>query len=73
MRKPFVAGNWKMFKTATEARRLVSEMLSDLQTIEQVDRVLCPPALSIPAVSQLLAGTAIGLGAQNMYWEEIGI
>jgi len=72
MRKPFVAGNWKMFKTAEEARYLVSELVPGLQAIDGVDKVLCPPFTSLLAVAALLEGTEIGLGAQNMHWENSG-
>src|SRR5512140_1880286 len=67
-----VAGNWKMNKTAAEARDLVSAMSAKLSEISNVERVLCPPFLAIPAVAQLLEGTGIGLGAQNLHWEEKG-
>jgi triosephosphate isomerase len=43
MRKPFVAGNWKMYKTVEEARMLASELVPGLQAISQVDKALCPP------------------------------
>jgi triosephosphate isomerase len=72
MRKPFVAGNWKMNKTVAEARQLVSELVPGLQSIEAVDKVLCPPFTSLLAVAALLEGTDIGLGAQNMHWELSG-
>ncbi len=72
MRKPFVAGNWKMFKTVADARHLVSELVPGLQAIESIDKVLCPPFTALLAVKALLEGTAIGLGAQNMHWEESG-
>ncbi len=72
MRKPFVAGNWKMFKTSEEARHLVSELVPGLQAIDGVDKVLCPPFTSLLAVAALLEGTEIGLGAQNMHWENTG-
>ena len=71
-RKPFVAGNWKMNKTVAEARDLVSKLKSPLHEIADVEKVLCPPFTSIPALSSMLAGSGIGLGAQNMYWEEKG-
>jgi triosephosphate isomerase len=71
-RKPFVAGNWKMFKTVAEARHLVSELIPGLQAIESVERVLCPPFTALLAVRALLEGTQIGLGAQNLYWEASG-
>jgi triosephosphate isomerase len=72
MRKPFVAGNWKMNKTVAEARQLVADMAPGLQAVSGVEQVLCPPFTSLVAVSAMLAGTGIGLGAQNMYWEESG-
>lgn len=72
MRTPFVAGNWKMFKTVAEARHLVSELVPGLQAVSGVEKVLCPPFTDLLAVSALLEGTDIGLGAQNMYWESSG-
>jgi triosephosphate isomerase (TIM) len=72
MRKPFVAGNWKMYKTVAEARHLVSELVPGLQVLDEVDRVLCPPFPSLLAVASLLEGTDIRLGAQNMHWEASG-
>ncbi|HHY89485.1 MAG TPA: triose-phosphate isomerase [Chloroflexi bacterium] len=71
-RKPFVAGNWKMNKTVEEARQLVAEMMPELTEISTVERVLCPPFTSILAISAMVTGTEIGLGAQNMHWEEKG-
>jgi triosephosphate isomerase len=70
MRTPIVAGNWKMNKTVEEARLLVSDMSRKLREIEGVEKVLCPPFPALLAVSALLQGTDIGLGAQNMHWEE---
>jgi triosephosphate isomerase len=72
MRTPFVAGNWKMYKTVAEARHLVSELVPGLQAINQIERVLCPPFTTLLAVRALLEGTDIGLGAQNLYWETSG-
>lgn len=72
MRVPLVAGNWKMNKTIAEARHLVSEMVPSLTAISGVDRVLCPPFTALLPVHSLLEGTDIGLGAQNMYWEDSG-
>ncbi len=71
-RKPLVAGNWKMYKTVAEARHLVSELVPGLQTVSGIEKVLCPPFTSLLAVAALLEGTDIGLGAQNIYWEESG-
>jgi triosephosphate isomerase len=72
MRKPFVAGNWKMYNTVAEARHLVSEMVPGLQAISGVEKVICPPFTDLLAVRALLEGTDIGLGAQNMHWEVSG-
>ncbi len=72
MRKPFVAGNWKMNKTTEEARALVVEMLPELQKMDKVERVICPPFTGIMTLSAVLAGTGIGLGAQNLHWEAAG-
>jgi triosephosphate isomerase len=72
MRKPFVAGNWKMNKTVAETRDLVVKLSEKLSGISGVDKVLCPPFISLVAASALLDGTDIGLGAQNMHWEEKG-
>ena len=72
MRTPVVAGNWKMNKTVEEARSLVFEMSRKLRKIEGVEKVLCPPFPALLAVSALLQGTDIGLGAQNLHWEEKG-
>jgi triosephosphate isomerase len=67
-----VAGNWKMHLTVADARHLVSEMVPGLQSKSGVDKVICPPHTALLAVSSLLEGTDIGLGAQNMYWETAG-
>jgi len=72
MRTPFVAGNWKMNATVTEAEKLVHEMLVPLNNISRVEKVLCPPFVSLPVIKNLLQGSDIKLGAQNMYFETKG-
>ena len=72
MRTPFVAGNWKMNKTVAESRELVSVMGKELKNISGVEKVLCPPFISLVSVANLLGGTDIGLGAQNLFWEDKG-
>ena len=72
MRIPFVAGNWKMNTTATEAEQLVLEMLEKVDRIEGVEKVFCPPFVSLVAVNMMLQGSSIKLGAQNMYFETKG-
>lgn len=72
MRTPLVAGNWKMNKTVEEARELVYSMSAKLREIKGVEKVLCPPFSALLAVHALLEGSDLGLGAQNMFWEEKG-
>lgn len=72
MRTPVIAGNWKMNKNVEEAAALVKEMLSGLREVGGVERVLCPPFVALSAVKELLAGSDIGLGAQNMHWADKG-
>jgi triosephosphate isomerase (TIM) len=66
MRRPLVAGNWKMHKTVAEARDLALGLLAaDLS--DEVDVVVCPPFTALAAVADALGGSSIGLGAQNMH------
>jgi len=72
MRIPFIAGNWKMNTTAAEAEKLVHDMLDRLDRIEGVEKVLCPPFISLVTIRELLKGSSIKLGAQNMWFETKG-
>jgi len=72
MRIPMIAGNWKMNTTVAEAVALVKEMRPELDQIDNVDKVICPPFVSLAAAKELLAGSSIKLGAQNLYFEEKG-
>lgn len=72
MRKPIVAGNWKMNKTAEEATSLVQELIPVLDSIDSVDNIVCPPFMAIPVLHPMLRDTTIGLGAQNMHWKDSG-
>jgi triosephosphate isomerase len=72
MRIPFIAGNWKMNTTVTEAEELVYEMLDTLDRTEGVEKVLCPPFVSLIAINMMLQDSSIKLGAQNMYFETAG-
>ena len=72
MRTPFVAGNWKMYKTVADARLLLTELIPGLSAVQNVEMVICPPFTALLAVAALLEGTGIGLGAQNMHWESAG-
>src|SRR4030043_1853853 len=72
MRLPIIAGNWKMNTTVEQAIKLVREMRGGLDKIKGVEKVLCPPFISLTAVDELISGSSIKLGAQNLYFEEKG-
>ena len=72
MRKPMVAGNWKMNKTVAEGVKLVEELAPMIKDITAVDRVVCPPFTALYSVSEVLKGSGIGCGAQDLFWEEKG-
>ncbi len=72
MRTPIVAGNWKMNKTIAETTVLLNALRPALDEIQGVTSVVCPPFSSLPVAAQLLQGSHVGLGAQNMHWEEKG-
>ncbi|MFC1964179.1 triose-phosphate isomerase [Chloroflexota bacterium] len=72
MRVPMIAGNWKMNTTVSEAAELVRAMLGELSGVSGVEKVVCPPFVSLTVVRDLLKGTPIKLGAQNVFYEEKG-
>ena len=72
MRIPIIAGNWKMHMTVEEATAFVLNIRDGLDAADGVESVLCPPAIAIAAVHDLLKGTDVGVGAQNMHYEESG-
>jgi len=72
MKKRIIAGNWKMNETIDESVALASAIKSRLFEIDDPEVVLCPPFTSLARVGEIIHGTAIELGAQNMYWEQSG-
>lgn len=72
MRKPIIAGNWKMHKTVGESAALVQELIGLVQDVKDVEIVVCPVFTSLGAVREKLRNTNIKLGAQNMHWEKQG-
>ena len=72
MRRPILAGNWKMNLTIAESIDFVRSIRRGLNDVRGVDRVLCPPFTALATLKELLAATGIGLGAQNMHWEDKG-
>ena len=71
MRKPIIAGNWKMNKTPEEAVQLVTELLP-LVKDAKCDVVVCPPAVCLAAVASVVKGTNVKLGAQNVHFAPKG-
>jgi len=67
-----IAGNWKMNTTVSEATELVKEMRAELDQIDNVDKVICPPFISLAVVGELIKGSSIKVGAQNVYFKEKG-
>lgn len=72
MRIPIIAGNWKMNTNMAEATELVTAMKKKLNRITGVEKVLCPPFISLASVKELVKGTSIKVGAQNMHFELTG-
>ncbi len=72
MRKPILAGNWKMNKTPAEAVEFVRTLVPLVAGYENVEIVVCPPFVTLPGVADALRGTRIGVGAQNVHWAENG-
>lgn len=71
MRKPVIVGNWKMNKTPSEARVLLEEVKA-LDLDENVEKGFCVPAIDLLVAQEVLEGTDINYGAENMYYEESG-
>ncbi|MGA2059805.1 MAG: triose-phosphate isomerase [Thermoguttaceae bacterium] len=72
MRKPFIAGNWKMTQNRASAVALAEGVAKAAKTIEGVDLAVCPPSCYLDAVGRAVAGSNVALGAQNMYHEKEG-
>jgi len=72
MRKPIIAGNWKMFNTINEAVELVNGLKRNLSDVDQVDIVVSPTYTALSDVNELLIDSNIKLSAQNVYFQENG-
>ena len=72
MRTPLIAGNWKMNTTIGEAVALVREMKPLAEAVTGVEKIVCPPFISLAAVKAELNGSSIKVGAQNLYFEDKG-
>jgi triosephosphate isomerase (TIM) len=72
MRTPFIAANWKMYKTVHEAVVFVKEFRSMVKDIDDVEIVVAPPATALHAVAEAARNSPIGVAGQNLYWEREG-
>jgi triosephosphate isomerase (TIM) len=71
-RKKFIAGNWKMNTTIDEACTLAKAVKDKLGSVTDVDIAVCPPYISLKAVGDIIKGSSIKLGAQDVHWEAKG-
>ena len=72
-RTPIIAGNWKMNTDARSARELVQGIvMANPDTITTVEKIVCPPFIYVPLVSDAVTGTTVKVGAQDLHWEEKG-
>ncbi|HEY1014276.1 MAG TPA: triose-phosphate isomerase [Herpetosiphonaceae bacterium] len=72
MRRPLLAGNWKMNTTLAEGVELVETLLAELAGVEGREALICPPFTALGALAPLLEGSALRLGAQNMHYADKG-
>lgn len=72
MRKPIIAGNWKMNKTLGEAKSFVQAVKNEIPASDKVDSVVCAPALFLANLVEETAGTELKIGAQNMHFADNG-
>jgi triosephosphate isomerase len=72
MRKPIIAGNWKMYKTLRESIDFVRELAPYLGSFSGIERVVCPTFIALAGVADALKATDIRVGAQNVHWEAQG-
>jgi triosephosphate isomerase len=72
MRRPIIAGNWKMYKVPSEAVDLVNQLKKEVNGIQDRDIVVIPPFASLYPCYKIIQGSNIAIGAQNMYWEGEG-
>jgi triosephosphate isomerase len=72
MRKPIMAGNWKMYKTPTEAADFVKALAPLVKDVHDKTMLLCAPYTALQKLSDAAIGTNIAVGAENLYWEDEG-
>lgn len=71
-RNKVIAGNWKMYKTNSEAIQLANQIRIKTTDIKKTQMIVCPPFTALAVVSEVIKESPVALGAQNMYWEKEG-
>ena len=71
-RRPLIAGNWKMFKTCSEAVETAEKLVKLVAKITDMDVMIAPPFTALAPVSDVVRGSTVSLGAQNLFWEAQG-
>jgi triosephosphate isomerase len=72
MRRPIIAGNWKMYKTPAETCSFLEKFRPLMANSTQCEIVICPPFVDLPAAAEATRGTRIEIGAQNLFWAKEG-
>ena len=72
MRKPFIAGNWKMNTDSASAVALAAGLAKELSSVDTVDVAVCPPFVYLQSVAAALSASNVALGSQNVYFQEKG-
>jgi triosephosphate isomerase len=72
LRRPLIAGNWKMYKTSTEAVDFVRQFAPGVAGVADRDIMIAPAFTALEATAAALKGTPVGLGAQDLFWETEG-
>jgi triosephosphate isomerase len=72
MRRPLIAGNWKLYKTAAQTAGFFEKFLPEVAKSEHCDIVIAPPFVNIPAAVAAAAGSQVEIGGQNLYWAKEG-
>src|SRR4051812_16419315 len=72
MRKPLIAGNWKMYKTVSDTVGFVRDLRDQVKGATGVDIVIAPPFTAVHAAAEAARDSLIGVAAQDLYWEREG-
>src|SRR6266480_1951412 len=72
MRRPIIAGNWKMYKTRPETSAFFDDLIPAIQDVEHCDIVVAPPFTALAAAVDETEGTRVAISAQDVYWEKEG-